>query len=174
MKKIIDFIKKLFGSSDSSSSSPSSKGFTLIELLVVIAVIGVLAAAVLVAIDPIDKINAGNDTKAQTDIRQIYDGALRAYSINSTIPANIAAIVTAGELKNQPTPPTGYSPSPYGYFVTATDVVVCTQLKSKAQRGKAQIALGEAALPATAYMVVNNGKTCYLTSGTCTAATTCP
>ena len=53
MKKIIDFIKKLFGSPDKSSSPDSSSGFTLIELLVVIAVIGVLAAAVLIAIDPL-------------------------------------------------------------------------------------------------------------------------
>lgn len=174
MKKLIELIKKLLGlsgSSDKSSSSESEKGFTLVELIIVIAILGILAVAVLASIDPIDKINAGNDTKVQGDIRQIYDSALRYYSINSTLPTT-AEIVSSGELRSLPAAPSGYT-NPYPYFVGATDVSVCTQVKSKAQRGKAS---GNPAAPAaSAVLIANNGKTCYQVVASCPAGyTRCP
>lgn len=58
MKKLLEFLRKLFGS---SSSSNSSKGFTLIELLIVIAVVGVLAAAVLIALNPLEQFRRARD-----------------------------------------------------------------------------------------------------------------
>ena len=168
MKKLIELLKKLLGSS--SSSSEEQKGFTLVELIIVIAILGILAAAVLAAIDPIDKINAGNDTKAQGDIRSIYDAGLRYYSINSTLPTQ-AQITGAGELRSWPTAPNTYAA--YVYNVAATDVSVCTVVKSKAQRGKAS---GNPAAPAaSAIMIANNSKTCYQTVAACPAGyTTCP
>ncbi len=170
MKKLIESIKKMLGIGDKTSgSSDSSKGFTLIELLIVIAVIGILAAALLVGIDPIDKINAGNDTKVVNNARQIYDGALRAYTNSGIIPANPAAIVTAGELKAVPVPPGNYNPAAgYAYYVNGTndDVSVCMQIKSKGQRQKQNPG---GASPATASIFISGGQLCYYNAA-CTAA----
>ena len=175
VKKLLDFIKRLLGSSKPSETQ-ENKGFTLVELIVVIAILGILAVAVLVAIDPIDKINAGNDTKVQNNVRSIYDGAIRYYSANSQFPASITAIKNSGELKSEPLPPSTYSPSPYRYVVSGTDVSVCGQVKSKAQLGKAS---GDPTNPApAAWIFASNGKLCYNTSVTsCTTTSTyypCP
>lgn len=62
MKKLIELIKKLLGSS--STPTDEQKGFTLIELLIVIAIIGILAGGLLVAIDPAEKIRLSNDTRS--------------------------------------------------------------------------------------------------------------
>lgn len=182
MKKLIELIKKLLGSSSSSSSgssdSSSSSGFTLVELLIVIAVIGILAAALLVAIDPVDKIRAGNDSKVQSDVRQIYDAALRAYAQGNVLPSSIntttPSIVSTGELKSAPVPPATYGTT-YDYFVNGagTDVVACGRLMSKAQVNKAIAAGVAGATSANLRIVVNNGKTCY-TAAACGAGNTCP
>ncbi|MBI2594455.1 type II secretion system protein [Candidatus Curtissbacteria bacterium] len=183
MKKLIELIKKLLGSSSSSSNSSSSSGFTLIELIIVIAILGILAAAVLAAIDPVDKIRSGNDSKVQGDVRQIYDAALRSYAQASVIPANRAAIVTAGELQSEPRPPAGYTLTNYGYAVngvgdTATDVCVWSRVLSKAQIKKAQAApfLLSGASQTNLWLIANNGKTCYATAQPtgCPASPTCP
>lgn len=70
MKKLIELIKKLLGSSSSSSDSNSSSGFTLIELLIVIAILGILAAGLLLAIDPAEKLRQGADTRVINDVSQ--------------------------------------------------------------------------------------------------------
>lgn len=107
----------------------SSKGFTLIELLIVIAILGVLAAGILVAIDPVDKINSANDSKVQNDI----SGAGRASeayatSNNGFYPADTAALVSAGELKRDIAPPTGYTYSVATTPVSCTSGTTCTRL----------------------------------------------
>ncbi len=101
----------------------STKGFTLIELLIVIAVLGVLATATLAAIDPLDKINAGNDSKIQSDISQIV-GAAQAFSVsnNGAYPKSLTVADFGSELRSIPTAPNGYT----AYVYTAAPGT-CTQ-----------------------------------------------
>jgi general secretion pathway protein G len=107
----------------------SNKGFTLIELLIVIAILGVMAAAVLIAINPAAKIQSAKDVTVKSDMGQLVN-ALQAYYTgttgNQTYPANLAALVTAGEIKSVPNQPTGAlsctgtagaNPQPYCYTV---------------------------------------------------------
>jgi len=109
------------------------KGFTLIELLIVIAILGVLAAVTMVGIDPIDKINAANDSKVQSDISSIAT-AMESYAVSSS--GNIYAtdqltLVNNGDLKMQLIPPTGYSYTVEGGGLTGK---VYSPLKSKKYR----------------------------------------
>lgn len=135
MKKLLELIKKLLGLS--SKKSEDSKGFTLIELLIVIAVLGVLAAGLLIAVDPVDRINAANDSRAQKDVASIANAA-EAYAAthNGSYPttaeysANI--LVTNGDLKNIPIAPNGYT---YTYTGTASSFTMQGTLKSKKYTG---------------------------------------
>lgn len=163
MEKIIELIKKLLGQSSSSDSS-ENKGFTLIELLIVIAIIGILAAATLVALDPIDKINAGNDTRVQTSIKSMYDAAIRYYSNNGTMPSQ-TQLTDSGELKSVPVSP--YGGGAYTYVPSTDDVMVCGVVKSKAQRVKANGVAGTPA--ANGVMIFSNSKVCYQAVATCPA-----
>ena len=165
MEKIKEIINKILGkpsgSDSSDSSSSSSSGFTLIELLIVIAVIGILAAALLVAIDPIDKVNAGNDSKVLNDIRSIHDAALREYTNTNALPATVAGL-DDGELKTVPQPPNNYADDGSGDYVyvvngTDDDVYVCGEVKSKANRDKAD----PASRPATAHVYISEGQVCF-------------
>ncbi len=118
----------------------SSKGFTLIELLIVIAILGVLAAGILVAIDPVDKINAANDSKVQNDV-SATGRASEAYVVthNGLYPFALVNLETSGELKKVPTAPSGYTA--YAAVVPATctaendvdciSIVITGQLKAK-------------------------------------------
>lgn len=104
-----------------------SKGFTLIELLIVIAILGVLAAGILVAIDPVDKTRQANDAKIENAVSAI-GRANEAYATlnGGTYATSIAALITAGELKNNPS--TGL---PTGYSINMSGTVVCGTLLSK-------------------------------------------
>ena len=85
---------------------------------------------VVVGIDPIDKINAANDSKVQSDIAKIAT-AMEAYAVanSGTYAATQAILITSGDLKIALTAPTGYT-----YTITApggTSGTASTQLKSK-------------------------------------------
>lgn len=80
------------------------RGFTLIELLVTIAIIGVLAGVVLVAINPATRLAEARDAGYKNDVGQVAT-AMEAYYVRQTpvaYPANVAALVTAGDLKRAP------------------------------------------------------------------------
>ncbi len=139
MKKLLDFIKKLFGISKSNDSenSSDSKGFTLIELLIVIAVLGVLAAGILIAIDPVDRINSANDSRVQKDVASMANAG-EAYAAThngnyATTAEGMAALVSAGDLKVAPTAPNGYTA--YAYAGSAASFTITGQLKSKKYTG---------------------------------------
>ena len=92
------------------------KGFTLIELLIVIAILGVLSVAVLVGINPVDKINAANDSTVQTAISQIANAVESNAVSNSGLYATATdwttlqtALTTSGDLKQAIALPTGYT-----------------------------------------------------------------
>jgi len=133
MKKIIDAIKKALGMDKKSDNS--SKGFTLIELLVVIAVIGILAAATLIAIDPIDRLNAGKDSRVQQDVASIAQ-AMEQYAVtnNGAYPTSVQwnaspnILVQNGQLKSLPTQPDGTA---YVYTFSATAPKISGTLTSK-------------------------------------------
>lgn len=138
-------VAKGFGLRKFTLSNSEGKGFTLIELLVVIAVLGVLAAGVWVALDPLDKINAANDAKVQSDMG-ILGQAQETYATthNGYYARSQADLVDNGDLKAVIAPPAGYNiPAGNVYFFTlpasctisgtsdCTSVVICSELKSK-------------------------------------------
>ncbi len=164
---------KLFNKFSTFNSQLSiCKGFTLIELLIVIAVLGVLSAGVLVAIDPVDKINAANDSNVQTDIATIANAAA-AYAVSHNgfyadgpLAEAMVTLVAQGELKLAIAARTGYT---YTYSslpddactagVTCTNVIVTSTLRAKKYT----------ATPFQRYES-STGKTCQVA----TAATACP
>lgn len=161
MDKITAIIRKIFGGSSSSDSS----GFTLIELLVVIAVIGILAAATLIAVDPIDRINAANDSRMQQTIGSLASASeTYAVSHNGYYPTQISDLTGAGDLKNTPVVPSGYTLNPFTVApagcnagTTCTSVIISGTLKSKKY----------SATPVWRYES-STGKSCSTTaSGTC-------
>lgn len=107
------------------------KGFTLIELLVVIAVIAVLATALITAINPVERINAANDAKAQSDVNQIVTGMGSYAAANDGLyPANAAALIdtTTGTMKNIPVAPNNYT---YTITYSTTAPTIWATVKSK-------------------------------------------
>lgn len=94
------------------------KGFTLIELLIVIALLGTLAVALLAAIDPFEQFRKGTDTGVRNTTQEIFNAAIRYYSLRNAWPADwtfgptaasvttlttaviIDPLVGAGELKD--------------------------------------------------------------------------
>lgn len=160
MKKIIDFLRYNTHSSPIADnlSKVKSKGFTLIELLIVIAVLGILAAAILIAIDPIDRINAGNDAKVQTDIRQIYDASILFYTTQNEFP-DLGIPGLSDELKSIPEEPNNYTAYLMAYeggsYQDAEDVEICGEVKSKANKNKA------INNNSSVYIRISQGDVCY-------------
>ena len=62
------------------------KGFTLIELLIVIALLGTLAVALLAAIDPFEQFRKGTDTGVRNTTQEIFNAAIRYYSLRGGWP----------------------------------------------------------------------------------------
>lgn len=83
------------------------KGFTLIELLVVIAIIGILVAIA------IPKFSGATDSaefaNVQANLRTIDSASMMYYAKNKAWPADIAALVTDGQLGATPTFPTSWA-----------------------------------------------------------------
>lgn len=77
------------------------KGFTLIELLVVIGILAVLLAITLIAINPARQFAQANDTKRNSDVKQILN-AIGAYiadnkgQIPTQIPLNTPSEIASG------------------------------------------------------------------------------
>ncbi len=144
-----------------------NKGFTLVELLVVIAIVSILAAAVIIGIDPTDKINAANDSKVQNDIASIATaGITYSTSNNGFFAAAVTDLTTSGDLKLNPTAPTGYTAYVYTALpaactagTTCTSFTITGQLKAK-KWGTNLVQKFESA----------TGKTCQVA----TTATACP
>ena len=86
MKKLLAWLKKLFGSSES--------GFTLIELLIVITILGILATAVLAAINPLEQISRGRDTGSKSDAEQLLSGIARYNAAQGYYPWQTAPSTT--------------------------------------------------------------------------------
>ena len=172
------------------------RGFTLIELLVTIGILAIVMAAVLAAVNPIDKINAANDSKVQSDIGQLAT-ALNAYatSHNGAFPckavaagcpnvvaadgAGLTALVNSGEMQNLPVLPTGYTGlATYeaGYYANAV-AASPTQFKLLAEQ-KATRNLATSVLSSRWMFCSWTGGTAYaLTTATANTqlnATACP
>ena len=107
-----------------SAQKKIRRGFTLIELLITIAIIGILSAAVLVGINPIQKLNQANDSKAKSDVGQIATAMQSYFTSNQSFPTTAqgtAQLATYNELKVVPVAPTGYT-----YTYTACTTAPCT------------------------------------------------
>lgn len=124
----------------------SVKGFTLIELLIVFAIVGILGSTILILIDPLDKIYSAHDSIIQNDIGYL-GRSLESFSTRhgGNYPKNIQELITSGELKRAPLPPSGYGDS-YNYIAfpdsctgaigeaPCTSVVITAPLKSRLYR----------------------------------------
>ena len=181
MKKLIALIKKLLG----QSSSPDSSGFTLIELLVVIGILGILAAVLIVLIDPGDKIKSANDSKVLNDVREIYGANQRYMALNNAALGTTATLVSSGELKLYPVPPTGYA-TPYTFVnnlaVSPTDIIVGGEIQSKSSKSKTVGGAGgnmigntaACAATNTCYFVITGNKSCYKLTSAPAVGEACP
>lgn len=154
----------------------TQKGFTLIELLVVIAILGVLAAGVLVGIDPVDRINSANDSRAQNDVGT-SGRASEAYATahNGFYPAVLADLVANGDLKILPAAPGGYTytvanvPAGCAAGTTCTAFGAISNLKSKKFTSTCTA-------PNTPFWRYDssNGKSCSECAANAAATTACP
>ena len=86
----------------------SDRGFTLTELLITIIILGVLAAIVVFAVGAFS--NDGKAVACQTDKKNV-EVAVEAYTAKNSgaFPPSIAALVTAGYLKEPPSTTNGYT-----------------------------------------------------------------
>ena len=80
------------------ASAEHDHGFTLIELLIAIVVVGILTAVAIVGIGSLTNSGSGAACKASVDAAQAA-GAVHYANNNGLPPADLAALVTAGELQ---------------------------------------------------------------------------
>ena len=98
----------------------SDEGFTLIELLIAIVVVGVLSAVVIVGIGGLNDSGKTGACKASKDAAKAAVAVHYANS-NGVYPANLAAMVTAGELELNGATVAGSIITGSGWTVTYTD-----------------------------------------------------
>jgi len=99
----------------------SDSGFTLIELLIVIVILGVLSGIVVFAVGAFN--NDGKAVACKADKKNVEIASEAYYAKNnSTWAASIAALVTAGYLKEAPSTTNGYTIS----YDAATGAVTAT------------------------------------------------
>jgi prepilin-type N-terminal cleavage/methylation domain-containing protein len=176
MKKLLEILRKLLGS---SKSSDQNKGFTLIELLIVIAILGILAAGLLVALDPAERIRSASDAAAASKVTsaasKIEQWTITKGSGTPAVPGTIptaADLTAAANSIDLPQDSGGYT---YDYYPDATNnvfVVAVSGLTSKKAKG----ALGGAQNVDRFMYSSANGKSCYRrsTAAAITSATLCP
>jgi prepilin-type N-terminal cleavage/methylation domain-containing protein len=84
-----------------------SEGFTLVEILVVIVILGVLASVAVFAVGGI----ADNSKKSacKADVTTVQTASDAYYAQNSAYAASIAALKTAGLLRQLPATGNGYT-----------------------------------------------------------------
>lgn len=80
----------------------NESGFTLIELLIVIVILGVLAGIVVFSVAGITDKGAVAACKSDTKNVEVATEAFYAKDAASVYPANVAALVTAGLLREAP------------------------------------------------------------------------
>jgi prepilin-type N-terminal cleavage/methylation domain-containing protein len=80
----------------------NESGFTLIELLIVIVILGVLAGIVVFAVSAFNGDGKASACKADLKNVEIATEAFYAKSNPQAYPADVAALVTAGYLKEAP------------------------------------------------------------------------
>lgn len=176
MKKLLEVLRKLFGSSSSSSES-SEKGFTLIELLIVIAVLGVLVTAILVALNPAEQIRRANDSGRLNSVSQLGN-AIQAYytAQGGSFPTANATwqttLVSAGELSAVVTvtaPAANCTTNVQGgvcYQQNGTDSTAWTVLESSSEKTRAGCTGTQVAVAAWSFSRGKSGIVCVATATT--------
>ena len=157
------------------------RGFTLIELLVVIGILGILAAVLIVLIDPGDKIKSANDSKVLQNVREIYGANQRYMALNNAALGTTVTLVSSGELKLYPVPPTGYA-TPYTFVnnlaVSPTDIIVGGEIQSKSSKSKSlttnTIGGVTCTTAGTCYFVITGNKSCYKPTSAPAVGEACP
>lgn len=104
-------------------------GFTLVELLVVMAILGILSVGLIVAINPVKQFERSRDTARKNAMKQMH-AAIQNYIVTNRVPppnkvpgsgycSNNAdfldELVTSGELKAVPKPPSSATYCYYDY-----------------------------------------------------------
>ncbi|MCU1458449.1 MAG: type pilus assembly protein PilA [Actinomycetia bacterium] len=82
-------------------------GFTLVELLVVIVILGVLAGVAVFAISGIS--NNSKQSACKSDVNIVQTASDAYYAKNNAYAADIAALKTAGFLRQVPSTGNGYT-----------------------------------------------------------------
>ena len=133
------------------------RGFTLIELLIVKAILGVLAVVVLVAINPVQQLARTRDTGRISGVTQIGHAVSAFYTTrNATYPADLQALVDAGELTAIPAeitntltslctaPGTGDAAEGWCYVSDANGAAVWSELESDSYQSQCDTGSGPA------------------------------
>ena len=82
-------------------------GFTLIELLLVIIILGVLAGIVVFAVNGIK--DRGNASACKADKKNVEIASETYYSRHGNYAGSVAALVTDGLLREEPSTTNGYT-----------------------------------------------------------------
>lgn len=85
-----------------------NSGFTLIELLIVIALLGALAVGLLATVDPFEQLKKGTDTSRRNTTTEVYNAAIRYYSIKNNFPWTSAQSAMTLSDTNMTSSPNGY------------------------------------------------------------------